>query len=312
MNLHALIENHCDFDPTRPFTAIIGASPSRGARSPSLWNAAAERCGIDAPMFAFDVNHDKLTALLQELDTTASFRGGAVTTPYKEAVAAWLGEHRLTATARDIGAVNCLFRGTDGRLQGANTDGEGALACVREHGSLSAPINVLQLGAGGAGKAVATCFAHAGHHVTLRVRQPQKVKAFARRIGADVIAWEDHHALGDLIGTIRLLINTTTVGMTGHTTPEASPLSRAHLAQLTDPCTVYDIIYDPPLTPLLAEAAQRGLATLNGTCMNLRQAIIAFRYAFPAAPLAAVTEAMATRRRALDSGPTEPVTTLTR
>jgi shikimate dehydrogenase len=88
----ALASNPLTYPEGKPFAAILGANPSRGARSPLLWNAAFQAHGVDAEMLPLDVSAEGLIPLLDVLDATPTFIGGAIAVPHKEAVARWLGE----------------------------------------------------------------------------------------------------------------------------------------------------------------------------------------------------------------------------
>ena len=276
MSYPELIDNKVDVTTVKNFATIIGATPSKGARSPLLWNAAFNECKISAKMVPFDVFDERLFPLLEELNGVDTYIGGAVTMPHKEKVAQWLGEDRLTAEARRIGAVNCLFRNKDGSLWGTNTDGEGALRCAIKHEMVRPGSRVLLLGAGGAGKAVAAYMAGYGAKVRLCVRQPEKVRKFATRIGAQVVAWDE---LDRELADTDLLINATPLGFKGAALSEESPVSAEALRKLPAEAGVYDLIYDPSPTRLLADAQKRGLKTLDGKGMNLEQAVLGFQYA---------------------------------
>jgi shikimate dehydrogenase len=230
-------------------------------------------------MHPLDVLPEDVNAVMTALRDEPRYRGGAVTTPHKETIARWLGEARLTPEANRIGAVNCIFRSVDGNLHGTNTDGEGALTCfAAEHGTVEGK-NVLQLGCGGAGKAVASYFSAAGAKVTLMVRDVSKVSGFASSISADVAGWETFDRLGP---RQNILINATDVGFSGTGKRDRAPLTRDQIASLKPGTTIYDLIYDPSPTLLLSMASDRGLAVMDGTRMNLEQAVLGFGYCFPA------------------------------
>jgi len=264
-----LIDNNIDLTATATFAAILGANPSQGARSPLLWNAAFAAHGADCRMLPMDVSADNLAALLDALDAEPQFIGGAIAVPHKESIARWLGR-AVTDEAAAIGAVNCLYR-VDGHLVGTNTDGEGALTSLRQAKPDLPDARVLMLGCGGAGKAVAAFIIRAVGQVTLSVRCPDALAAFAERIGASVAPWPPTSAA---IGEAEVIINTTVVGSNSPTLITKSPL--ADLAAAKPDALVFDIIYDPGPTELLKLATARGLATLSGEVMNLEQAVIAF------------------------------------
>ncbi|MFM7082524.1 MAG: hypothetical protein ACKOYI_11335, partial [Actinomycetota bacterium] len=109
---------------------IVGSNPSKGARSPKLWNAAFVALGIDGEMFPLDVAVDKLAVLLGLLDADKRVVGVAVAAPHKADFAKLLGD-RLTAAAKRCGSINLMSREASGRLHGSNTDGVGAVESLR-------------------------------------------------------------------------------------------------------------------------------------------------------------------------------------
>lgn len=265
---------------TSGYAAILGLSPSKGARSPTLWNAAFAAAGIDARMLPFDVGADKLGPLVAALRADRRFIGGAVTMPHKQAMIKLLD--RVEPEAESIGAVNAIYR--DGNeLIGTNTDGAGALAELERltQGGLGTRRAVL-LGLGGGGLAVAAYLARRVAGLTLVNRSVEKAVAFAQRLGAASAPWPGS---ATLLGAADLLVNCTSIG---HATGDvaANPLG-PHidelLAAMPARSIVYDIIYQPAETHLMARARARGLTVENGLGMNLEQAVIAFAHACPAA-----------------------------
>ena len=289
MSWQELIGNELDLaEGDQPFAAIVGATPSKGARSPLLWNAAFAAMGHDSVMHPVDATPEALVSILEGLEADKRFIGGALTMPHKEATAVWLGPDRLSPEAARIGAVNCLYRGENGELRGTNTDGEGALVSLEAEAGPVEGKRALLIGPGGAGKAVAAYLAGAGAQVTLAARDPAKVQDFAQGIGADVVAMP---AGADAFSKADIVVNCTPLGFANHD-PAATPVSDTELDALAKGAVVFDIIYDPSPTVLLAHAAERGLGTLDGGPMNLEQAILAFCYANPGADKDAVTGAM--------------------
>lgn len=258
---------------TGDYAAILGLSPSKGARSPTLWNAAFAAGGVDARMLPFDVSADKLGAVVAALRGDPRYIGGAVTMPHKQAMVELLD--RVEPEARDIGAVNAIYR--DGtRLVGTNTDGAGALAELeRLAGGRLGGRRVVLLGLGGAGLAVAAYLARRVTRLTLLNRAGEKAENFARRLDVGYAPWPVDKAL---LSSADLLVNCTSIG---HATGDVavSPLGARTdelLAAMPAGSIVYDIIYQPAETLLLARARARGLTTGNGLGMNLEQAVIAF------------------------------------
>ena len=286
-DITALTLNRCDTGQWSRYAAIVGASPSKGARSPALWNAAFAAHGVDAVMLPMDASAEGLPRLLDALAADPRFIGSAVAVPFKEDVARWLGK-RLTAETAVIGAVNCFHRDANGELIGRNTDGEGARASfVAEFGELAGK-SVLQLGAGGAGKAVAAYFAAAiGPTGSFALAgRSAAARDYAHRVGARFVEWSDVAATLD---GIDVLVNCTSVG--AGATVGQSPVSERDLARLRPASLVYDIIHIPKQSELVRLAGARDLRALGGVGMNLEQAVLAYGHAAPAPRGADVTRA---------------------
>ncbi len=263
---------------TERYAAILGASPSKGARSPVLWNAAFKAAGIDAVMHPMDVTAEDLPALVAVLKADPRFVGGAVAVPHKQALVPLLD--RVEPEAARIGAVNAIYR-DGGELVGANTDGAGALSQIEElvgGGHALRTRRALVLGLGGAGLAVAAFLAGRVTELTVANRTRATADAVAAKLGAMVAGWP---VGADVLSKIDLVVNATTIGHAAG--PEGSPVAEADLAVLPSSAAVYDVIYQPDATPLLTMASARGLATRSGLGMNLDQAVIAFGKAVPGA-----------------------------
>ena len=134
MQIENYINNKISIPIANKFAAILGFSPSKGARSPLLWNKAFEMHGSESKMIPLDVEEKNIGKVLELLDANVNFIGGAIAVPHKETIAKYLlslDPKRLSPEARDIGAVNCLFRNNKGELCATNTDGEGATRSLK-------------------------------------------------------------------------------------------------------------------------------------------------------------------------------------
>ena len=251
-------------------------------------------------MLPLDVVLENLKNLLEELDRNFNFVGGAIAAPHKGAVAVWLGR-RIAEGASTIGSVNCLYRGDDGRLWGSNTDGEGAVICLKRFIGDLAGKRILLLGPGGAGKAVAAYSSlevGEGGQITLVARNPEKISSFAEKTGARIIAWD---TIPSACPATDVLINCTTLGGTATIETGLSPVSTETLSCLPETAVIYDIIYDPSPTQLIIDSQNLDLATLDGRGMNLEQAILGFAYASAEPKGGAVTrKAMEETKLSLD------------
>jgi shikimate dehydrogenase len=202
-----------DLESTRQYAAILGAAPSKGARSPTLWNRAFHALNISAVMHPMDVAPANLPEIVGELRGDERFLGGAIAVPYKQEILQFLDE--VEDEARAIGAVNCLYR-SGSRLIGANTDGAAALMSIRRLVPQLSGAVVVLLGIGGAGRAVAAYLANAiGPSGTLLLanRTPGK-EAFARSLRAycrsEILpAWPVPH---EVLADADLIVNATSIG----------------------------------------------------------------------------------------------------
>jgi shikimate dehydrogenase len=201
------------------------------------------------------------------------FRGVNITHPCKQAVVKYLDA--LSDEAAVVGAVNTVVF-TDGRSVGHNTDGSGfAKGFVRGLPDASLR-DVVLLGVGGAGAAVARTVLRLGAaRLTLVDMDPARAHRIAAALTDDsphtTVVVDGVESLPALLRTADGFINATPVGMTPH---HGMPLS----PELLRPETwVADVVYRPLRTELLRHAAARGCRTLNGGGMVVFQAAEAFR-----------------------------------
>ena len=239
--------------------------PVAHSRSPRLHGFWLERYGIDGADLPFAVRPEDLAAALGALPLLG-LRGVNVTLPHKEAALGLCA--RVSEAARRIGAVNTIIVGEDGALEGSNTDGFGFLAHLTASQPSFRPESgpAVLLGAGGAARAIAVALLDAGvPELRLANRTASRAAALAAELGPRVrpVAWADRASA--LAGTA-LLVNSTTMGMSGQ-----APLD-LDLSRLPRQAVVYDIVYVPLETPLLAAARARGNAAVDGRGMLLHQA----------------------------------------
>ncbi len=183
-------------------------------------------------------------------------KGASVTTPFKVDLCERVDE--LCATARRIGALNTIAL-TDGRWLGENTDVAGFLAPLGDRSALGG-IRASILGAGGSARSVAFALLTAGAHVRLHARDAEKAAHVAGLVGGSTGPWPPEPGSWDL------LVNCTPVGMHPHEHETAMPPER-----LTG-STVYDLVYNPPRTRLLADAERAGCRAIGGLSMLVAQA----------------------------------------
>ena len=106
--VNSLITNKISLQDLTEFSFIIGANPSKGARSPVLWNKVYKAQGRRTRMLPLDVEEANLEKLIMVLQKELTCLGGAVAVPYKEKLFAILS-HNCNETIRKIGAIKYSF-----------------------------------------------------------------------------------------------------------------------------------------------------------------------------------------------------------
>lgn len=253
----------------RFLVGLIGAGIGTSL-SPALHQRAAARLGLHYSYELIDI--DQLGAspdAVGELLGAArqlGFRGLNITHPCKQEVVKHLDD--LAPEAAELGAVNTVVF-ERGRSVGHNTDrfGFGAsLARALPDATLG---RVLQVGAGGAGTAVASAIVRAGAlHLMVADADPERAAALAARLPVEAVPLD---AVPGLLPGVDGFVNATPVGMEGH---PGRPVDPAGL----DPHTwVADVIYRPLETDLIRAARRRGCPVVPGGGMVVYQAVEAFR-----------------------------------
>lgn len=249
--------------------------------SPRLHCVALAWAGLAGTYVALPVPGDRLAGAIAGVRAWR-LPGLNVTVPHKQAVIPLLDG--LTPLAARLGAVNTLYWEGD-RLLGDNTDYAGFLESLPAE-RLQPGTRVTLLGAGGAARGVAAGLLDRGCALTVVARRAEAARALAQ--DAEALTFAETERLEAALARTELLVNATSVGLDAASTP----LDAAAIACLMEGALVYDLIYRPAETPLLASARARGLETLNGLDMLLLQAAHAFeRWTGKRPPLALLREA---------------------
>ena len=245
--------------------AAVMGWPVGHSLSPRLHGYWLAHHGIDGDYRALAVAPEALAQRLAGL-ADEGLRGVNLTLPHKPAALAMMAS--LSPAARAIGAVNTVVVGADGSLAGDNTDAFGFMENLRArapHWSAGSGPAVV-LGAGGAARAVCHGLLQAGApEVRLINRTMARAEALAAMDAARITPrpWAER---AEALAGAALLVNTTTLGMAGQAALDLD------LAALPPEALVADIVYAPLETPLLAAAARRGNAVVDGLGMLLHQA----------------------------------------
>jgi shikimate dehydrogenase len=246
---------------------VLIGNPLRRRHSVVMHNAAFEANGVDARYELAELEPDEVAGLVAAA-RGPDFLGLGVTAPYKQVVAGLVDE--VEPDAKAIGAVNNVVRTDDGRLVGFNSDAPGFRAGVElAMGRPLAGTSVVVAGAGGAAHAVVhACVSAGARRVTIGNRSAEAAGELATRFGVEGGPL-DSPELEQALESADLAVNATTVGM-------IDPGITIDVRRLPAHATVFDLVYVPAETPLLAAARARGLRAANGSEMLIQQAAIAF------------------------------------
>lgn len=241
--------------------------------SPAMHNAAIEAMGLDYVYVPFDVEPGNLRQAVDGV-RALGIAGVNVTIPHKEAVIGCLDE--VDEDARRIGSVNTI-KNANGRLIGSSTDGPGFLRSLGETGFSPEGRSAVVVGAGGAGRAVVFALAKAGARVVVIDQVEGKAERLVEEVreATESDAVQAESSAENLERRVReadLLVNCTPVGMNPRADemPVSADLMRPDL-------TVYDLIYSPVKTRLLAAAEAAGARTVNGVKMLVYQGAISLK-----------------------------------
>ncbi|MFT3783734.1 MAG: shikimate dehydrogenase [Nibricoccus sp.] len=259
--------------------AVVG-HPIKHSISPAMHNAAlAELSKRDNKFstwsyFRFDIPPEDLPRALR-LFHDKKFYGLNLTVPHKviafDLITSGRQPGAIDAAAQPIGAVNTLLANTEG-WRGFNTDGFGLATGIREDLALDvAGANIILLGAGGAARGAAVELLQrrcaslwianrtAANLETLLNNLPAVAKP-----GTTLHGFDPANPPADLPQKC-IVINATSAGLRDNDTPPAD------LEKLPQAAGVYDMIYNPPQTKLLAQAEHLGISNSNGLSMLIHQ-----------------------------------------
>ena len=268
--------------PLPPSAGVIGW-PVAHSKSPTIHRFWLDKLGIDGDYGRFPVEPDRLGEAIRALPALG-LRGVNVTVPHKQAVMTHLD--RIDEQARRIGAVNTVIV-EDGALVGYNSDAPGFLEPLRPLLARPWLFRMARIiGTGGAALAIAQALHDEGFTIVVVGRDLDKARALRAGFAPDdsLIATLDSFRAPldfewtDRSGVLDLVVNATTLGMVGQ------PALDLDFSNVPPGAIVYDIVYVPLETPLLAEARARGHATIDGLAMLIGQAAVAFEKFFGVAP----------------------------
>ncbi|KQN24930.1 hypothetical protein ASE86_01205 [Sphingomonas sp. Leaf33] len=271
-----------------PYAEVIG-DPIAQSKSPVIHRFWLDALGIVGDYRRVHVTPEILTDYIERRRHDPSWRGCNVTMPHKLAVMDLVDA--VDPIAERVGAVNTIVP-HEGRLIGYNTDVGGIIEPLKRHdrriGEYANHVATYAqvIGAGGAARAAGVALASL-YDVEFYNRTPDKAVALAELFG-----FPSHSGMGlDRVGPIRnaddgpddqryshVVFNASSMGMIGQ------PPVPIDLDSYYPDTIVFDAVYAPLETPLLAAARARGLRTVDGLEMLIGQAALAFALFFGTEP----------------------------
>jgi shikimate dehydrogenase len=284
-----------DAGADRPARLAVLGWPVAHSASPRMHQPALDANGVDARYIRLEVEPGMIPEAFGRM-RSLGFIGCNVTVPHKLDAMANCDDVHPDAIA--LGAVNTVRFDADA-TRGFNTDGPGFERAIGDDFEVKlGDLNVAIAGAGGgAGQAIATqCVLSGVRRLVLINRSQEKLGPLAdrlRELGSQTeivaLSFDSTSLVADCLGC-DLIVNTSSVGLK-QGDPSILPLACLKQQQM-----VYDTIYQPAVTPLLALAAECGCRTSNGLSMLIHQGALAFQHWFPQ------TDPLAVMRAALMQG----------
>ncbi|MDX1806837.1 MAG: shikimate dehydrogenase, partial [Paenisporosarcina sp.] len=237
--------------------------------SPSMHSQWFSDLTIDATYIPVHVKKENLAEAVESLKSLGA-SGWNVTIPHKEAILPLLDQ--IDSSAEQMGAVNTVVVEANGTLTGYNTDGIGFVNSLEEGmGTNLKELSILIIGAGGAARGIAFALKEQGY---VNLLCANRSFSNAQRLITDLkigraLSLDQAEAQ---LADFQVIIQTTPAGMI--TSNVDMPLS---LKNVTSSAIVADIVYNPLLTPFLAEAKDRGARCLNGVGMFVHQGAMSFQ-----------------------------------
>ena len=243
----------------------VAGNPVGHSLSPAMHNPSLCEAGINAVYIPFHLEN------LSELEgcwDALNLDGLSVTIPFKAAALEMADE--VSDEAARAGAVNTLVRPKGksgaGTLRGLNTDFEGVLGPLRSRLGNLEGIEVAVAGNGGAARGAVQALLDAGARPTIYCRNIERGGAVADALGIKALPLSDIKP-----GAQRVVINSTPLGLQQG---DPSPVPEEVFNSET---IAFDMVYDPPHTSFLEEAARQGAELIRGDEMLIAQGLVQFQ-----------------------------------
>ena len=253
---------------------IIGY-PLGHTMSPTIHESAFNKLGLDMKFNIWETKPENLEQAIHNLRNN-NILGSCVTLPHKFEVMNFLDE--LDETAVEMKAVNWIVN-DDGKLVGHNTDWEGFTKSLDFiNYNIQNKISLI-LGAGGSAKAVCMSLLKGDAkkiyvYNRTKANSTNLVENFSKHKSRIHIIEKNNLEDPKFLNEIDMIINTTSLGMTGGPNPSISPIN-TDIINKNALC--YDLVYSPSITPFLSGAKKNNIKYLGGLSMLVFQAALGFK-----------------------------------
>lgn len=253
---------------------LVGSMSEGAAGNPTvaMVEAAFAHHGLNWRYVNMEVTPDNLATAVVGAKAMG-YRGFNCSMPHKVSVIEHLDG--MGESASIMGAVNCVVV-RDGRLIGENTDGKGFLKSLQD---LVDPAgkNVVMFGAGGAARAVAVELGLVGvKQITIVNRSEERGASLVNLLrdkldmDAQLVVWDGDYEIPE---DAEIVINATSIGL--YDSDAALDINNDSLREGT---VVADVVFNPPQTKLLRDAAERGCKPLDGLGMLVNQGVVGIKF----------------------------------
>lgn len=237
--------------------------PTHSFKSPMIYNPYFEQEGLNVVVVPMGCQPEHYPLFLKSVFNLTNIRGALITMPHKVVTVGLLDD--VTPTVRVAGACNAVKRLPDGRLVGDQFDGAGFVRGVQRKGLNLQGAQVLVVGSGGVGCAIAASLAGAGvGAISLFDVNAASAEALGQRIR------DNHPAIAVTTGSndpagFDLVVNATPMGMN-----EGDPLP-LDVGRLEARTFVGEVVMRTETTAFLAAARSRGCPVQVGSDMLFEQ-----------------------------------------
>lgn len=258
--------------------AVIG-SPVAHSRSPAMHAAAYRALGLPHSYEKIETSATELADRVNAL-RAGTFAGLNVTVPHKTNVLALVDT--IEASAAATGAANTLVRAPDGKVHAHNTDAPALrdeLVRLAGNDRVFRGRSAIVIGTGGAARAAIFALGQLGvARLIVRGRRVKEdlVPVLAASGSSGKLFFEQLGSTTSDPPDLVAVVQATTAGMHGSSVPGVVVADAVVWSKAPPDCVVYDVVYAPPRTEILAHAEASNLANDGGLGMLVRQGALAF------------------------------------